>query len=149
VSSSKSRSFLLAIACAALLAGAIATTAQAGHKVFFPSACTNVRFKPKHLIAACGDAGLQVTGISWSHYGQKSAHGNGTAATNTCTPNCAAGNFEKDPAAVRLFRPRLCKALGIFLFTRLTVIYTSTRPSGSSKSVTFPFPCSIIESGSG
>jgi hypothetical protein len=149
VSRPRTRTFLLAFACAALLAGAIATTALAGHKVFFPSACTNVRYKPKHLIAACGDAGLRVTGISWSHYGQKSAHGNGTAATNTCKPNCAAGNFEKDPAAVKLFRPRLCKALGIFLFTRLTVVYTSTRPAGFPKSTTFPFPCSTVEGGSG
>ena len=77
------------------------------------------------------------------------AHGSAVWAQNLCTPDCAAGNFEKDPAGVRLFRPRLCKPLGIFLFTRLTVTYTSTRPSGAAKSVTFPFPCSIIESGSG
>jgi hypothetical protein len=133
-----------------LLAAVLVSSAfGAKHKVYFPSKCTNARYKPSHVVAACADNGLVVNGIQWSHWGQKSAAGSGTAVTNTCHPNCAAGHFRNDPAKVNLFRPRLCSALGIKLFTRLKITYPTSRPPGSNKAITFPFPCSLLQGGSG
>ncbi len=150
MSRSKSRIALPALLAAALLTVGLAVDASAAkHKVFFPSKCTNARYKPSHVVAACADNGLVVNGIQWSHWGQKKAAGSGTAQTNTCHPNCAAGHFRNDPATVNLFRPRLCKPIGIKLFTRLKITYPTSRPPGSNKSITFPFPCSILETGSG
>jgi hypothetical protein len=116
----------------------------AKRKVYFPSNCTNSRYKPHHLTAACADAGLRVNGITWSHYGSRSATGSGEAATNTCRPSCAAGHFRHDPADVRLWRPRFCAKVGRFHFTRLRVTYTDGKPPGAGRSITFPFPCSTL-----
>ncbi len=150
MSRSTARIALPLLLAAALLTGALVAGATAAKpKVYFPSNCTNARYKPQHVVAACADNGLVVNGISWSQYGAKSANGSGTAATNTCTPTCVAGHFEHDPALVRLYRPRNCHNLGIRLFTRLKIVYPSSRPSGSAKSITFPFPCSVLETGSG
>ncbi len=141
---------LLALALAVCLVGIVAAAAPAAkRKTYFPSNCTNARYKPHHLIAACGDAGVRVNKIHWTHYGAKSASGGGTAVVNICEPNCAAGVFERDPARVRLSRPRLCKAVGIRLFTRLKVTYPGARPGGAPASIRFPFPCSVLEQPSG
>jgi hypothetical protein len=140
----------LAAALAICLVGIGAAAAPAAkRKTYFPSNCTNARYKPVHLIAACGDAGVRVNKIHWTRYGSRSARGGGTAVTNICEPSCAEGNFERDPVRVRLSRPRLCKAVGIRLFTRLKVTYPGARPGGAPKSIRFPFPCSVLEGPSG
>lgn len=145
-----SRASLALVLSALLLVGILAATAPAAkRKTYFPSNCTNARYKPVHLIAACGDAGLRVNKILWTQYGAKSALGGGIAATNTCEPSCAQGRFEHDSVVVRLFRPRLCEAVGIRLFTRLKVIYAGHRPPGAPHSIRFPFPCSLLEGPSG
>jgi hypothetical protein len=136
--------------CASLLAAALATGASgAKRKTYFPSNCSNARYKPKHLIAACGDAGVRVNRIHWKHYGARSARGGGTAVVNICEPNCAEGNFERDPVRVRLSRPRYCRAVGIRLFTRLKLTYPGARPGGAPSSLHYPFPCSLLEQPSG
>jgi hypothetical protein len=136
--------------CAMLAVVALAAEAPAAkHKVFFASNCTNSKYKPHHLIAACGDAGLVVNGIAWSTYGTKTALGDGTAVTNTCKPDCAAGHFRDDPASVKLYRPRFCQNVGLFHFTRLLVTYTNGKPPGANQSITFPFPCSALNTPSG
>ena len=147
---SKARIWLsVMLLCGCLLAAWVTAASAAKHKVFFPSDCSTPRYKPHHLIAACGDAGLQVNAIAWSHYGTRTALGSGTARTNTCKPDCAAGHFREDPAAVKLFRPRFCHNVGLFAFTRLQVTYTNGKPPGSDRSIRFPFPCSALETGSG
>ena len=132
----KARILLLAT-CVSLLLGGLAVDAGAkNHKVYFLSNCTNTRYKPTHLIAACGDAGLRVNGIEWSHYGAKSATGNGTAAIKTCMPDCATGGINRNPAVVRLSRPRQCAGDSRTVFTRLKV-------TSQGNTITFPFPCRI------
>jgi len=134
----KARILLLA-SCVSLLLGGLAVDAGAkNQKVYFPSNCTNTRFKPTHLVAACGDAGLRVNGIQWSHYGAKTATGSGTAAINTCMPDCASGSIAHGPAVVKLKRPKLCANVDRTVFTRLKVTY-------GGNTVTFPFPCSALE----
>jgi hypothetical protein len=129
----------LMVLCVSLVS--VLTTAYApakNHKVYFPSNCTNTRYKPTHLIAACGDAGLQVHKIKWSHYGAKSATGSGTSAINTCTPDCASGNIKRNPAVVRLSRAKDCAGVSRTVFTRLKV-------TSAGNTITFPFPCSIYD----
>jgi hypothetical protein len=143
----KARLTLLVLGALLVTAVLAGTAPAAGSKVYFPSSCNNSRYKPNHVIIACGDATLQVTGLSWSHWGAKSANGAGTALSNPCVPDCADGKFEHDPAKVRLSRPKLCKKINRTMFTRLKLTYTAGRPSGIDKSTTFPFPCSLLGSG--
>jgi hypothetical protein len=131
---------LAAIAVLAVLSTALA----ASHKVYFPSECTNSRYRPHHLIAACGDASLRVNRIEWEHYGARHARGHGIAVTNTCTPSCAAGEIEHDAARVRLYRPRFCAKVERRHFTRLRVIYSGRTPPLPQRSLRFPFPCTLL-----
>jgi hypothetical protein len=124
----------------AIVVGAVA----ARQKVYFASECTNSRYRPHHLIAACGDGSLRVKKIQWERYGVRRARGHGIAVTNTCTPSCAAGKLERDAARVRLARPRFCANVGRRHFTRLRVIYSGRTPPIPQRSLRFPFPCSIL-----
>jgi hypothetical protein len=135
-------------ACALLGVAVLAAHAPAaGSKVYFPSSCTNTKYKPTHVIIACGDAALRVNQLTWKHWGAKTATGKGVGATNTCNPSCAQGKFEHDPAKVRLSRPKLCASVDRTVFTRLELTFTAGRPFGINRSTTFPFPCSLLGNG--
>ncbi len=47
--------------------------------------------KPKQIVLTCADAGVILTGISWSSWTANTAKGTGTLAWNTCLPEtCSA-----------------------------------------------------------
>jgi hypothetical protein len=47
---------------------------------------------PKQIVLACADAGIAVTGISWTIWNANRAKGRGTLTWNTCLPtDCASG----------------------------------------------------------
>ena len=56
----------------------------------------------------CGDAGVVLTGIDWSHWGRRSASGKGTALTKTCDPDCASGGFSHKAVSIRLSNSHRC-----------------------------------------
>jgi len=59
------------------------------------------------------------TGIEpWSG-GGRVAVGRGYAHFNTCTPNCAAGQFRRTTAAVRLSNPAFCATTGHYAYRKL------------------------------
>ncbi|MBF6331754.1 hypothetical protein [Nocardia transvalensis] len=58
--------------------------------------------RPADLILACADLGIRVEHIEWKSWGPDRAEGDGVARENTCTPNCAAGNFVTKPVHVVL-----------------------------------------------
>jgi hypothetical protein len=116
------------------------------HPTYFTNDCAKSRYRPHHLIATCGDASIRVVRIQWTHYGRRSADGHGLAITNTCIPNCAAGHFSHDAAAVHLRRPRLCRNVGRRQFTHLKLVYVGKSPPVPERSQRFPFPCRTLTS---
>jgi hypothetical protein len=142
---SKSLGLVVLVAAGLLCVGVLAAgTGAATPKTYFPSECDNSRYRPHHLIAACGDGSLRVKKIQWEHYGKRRARGHGIAVTNTCVPSCAAGKFEHDAARVQLFRPRFCKEVDRRHFTRLRVVYSGRTPPLPQRAFRFPFPCSVL-----
>jgi hypothetical protein len=65
--------------------------------------------------------------------------GRGRALYNDCQPNCAAGHFHSAPVRVRLFRPRRCRNIQRYVYTRLKYRISKGGPNRA----TVPFPCTI------
>jgi hypothetical protein len=91
-------------------------------------------FKPRSFVAGSGAGGgvLRLSGMSWSHWGTRSASGRGTFTYNICEPACASGNYRSASARVRLYRPRTgCEIYRdgmmvrsrVALFTRIELNY--------------------------
>jgi hypothetical protein len=135
---------LAALLCAAPFAFAIGDAGAAKRKTYFTNDCTSSRYRPHHLIAACGDGSILVRRIQWTHYGPRRADGHGLATTNTCVPNCANGHISHDAASVHLSRPRLCRNVGRYQFTHLRFVYVGKSPPVPMRSQRFPFPCSLL-----
>jgi hypothetical protein len=83
-------------------------------------------------ISNCGDGAVGLTGLHWTSWTSHLASGYGTWFRNDCTPSCAAGHFHSYPALVDLWgsapvngHPSERK------YTRMTLIFTGTRPSVS------------------
>jgi hypothetical protein len=71
----------------------------------------------------------QFTGITWSQWDSSAATGTGTYAYNTCTPQCAAGNYRTDQNVTIAFANPMI-VCGQWFFTQLTV----TDPANSTVS---------------
>jgi hypothetical protein len=118
------RAIPLLVLVAALLATAtLISTAAAGKPNVHVSNCGDSVYKPHHLVVYCGDAGVVLTGIDWSHWGRRSANGNATATTKSCDPDCASGGVSHDAVTVSLSHRHFCKAAGEPDFLRLAVRY--------------------------
>jgi|APCry1669192319_1035405.scaffolds.fasta_scaffold09298_1 hypothetical protein len=91
-----SRSHLAAVATASLLTFAPLALPISGSATAAPTyiaTCLTQSVKPTEVVIACADANRYVSHITWTNWGSATAHGKGTLAWNTCTPNCAAGKF--------------------------------------------------------
>ncbi len=80
--------------------------------------------RPQNLILACADLGVQVEKITWTSWAADKAEGDGTERDNTCTPNCAAGNYVTKQVHVVLSDP----AQPANLYTKAA----TTDPSGKT-----------------
>jgi hypothetical protein len=122
------RLLLAAVAAASLLAGPALTSAKTN--VYYPGCAGGgaPEIKPRSVIIACGDGNFQLAKMKWSSWGSSKAVGAGTAKVNTCTPNCAEGKFKSYKVDVTLTKPKSCN--GIKIWTRLSVDFKSTKPSG-------------------
>lgn len=109
--------------------------------VYFPSRCIEPRYRPRHLIVACGDGGLYVSSIHWHNWNGSSAVGRGTAHLNDCTPDCADGHFHTYGIVVRAYRARYCLDVDKWQYSRLAYHYVGAvrPPYQGAKGV--PFPC--------
>jgi hypothetical protein len=126
----------------ALLALVLAAAAAAASPAPRFSGCfgKNGTVKPKQIVVACADGNFSFTGLKWSAWDPSHALAAGTAHSNDCRPNCAAGHFHAYPGSVRLFRPRLCKP-GLTLFTRLSWHVSGMSPKNArTGTVSFPVP---------
>lgn len=107
-------------------------------RVYIPGSCTDENYRPRKLIVACGDGNLFLTGLRWSSWNGRIAHGRGTAHLNNCSPNCAEGSFSTVAAKVRLSRPGNCG--GIYQYRKLMLTLASN-PTGAPRVQSAPFPC--------
>ena len=57
---------------------------------------------PGGLVLTCADANTYLKDVTWTTWGGRIAIGRGTLVENTCTPDCAAGKYVSEPAAVAL-----------------------------------------------
>ena len=84
--------------------------------------------RPSSFILTCADAGDVLTSLHWVNWAAE-AFGTGTEMIKTCKPNCAEGGFASYPVLLTLWRPEpLPGHPGVLYFTRITRIYTGSRP---------------------
>ena len=90
------------IATIAVLATAAVTAAPAlaSTPVRIDDCAAHAQVKPSGLTLYCGDAGDFLAKLRWSDWGAATARASGVEVTNTCKPNCAAGNAVSKPVRV-------------------------------------------------
>jgi hypothetical protein len=81
----------------------------------------HAKIKPHSIYFGAGGS-LLVRGAKWISWTQVGAIGEGVRWADTCTPNCAAGSYDKTRAVLTLSRVRSHR--GVRYFTRLTMIWT-------------------------
>ena len=77
--------------------------------------------RPEQITLACADAGMMVTGATWSTWGSTNAFGRGTYEYNDCTPTCVAGKFHKVAVSVMLSKPVRDSKGRELLFSYITI----------------------------
>ncbi|MET7455732.1 hypothetical protein ABZT03_28345 [Streptomyces sp. NPDC005574] len=95
--------------------------------------------RPTEFILACGDGNSRLSSLHWRRWNSERAVATGINSVNDCKPYCAAGRFHDYPVVVRLDRSQPWKKhprLGHY--TRITLVYTDTRPEGFPPVVTYP-----------
>ena len=134
----------MVLAFALALVVALPAAARTHHRVRVPGCGGEDRaaYKPKEIILACGDGSSSIVRIHWSSWSTHSAKGRGVARVDTCDPSCAQGKVHHYRVALALSKPRTCKRFHKREFAHLKVRFTHRRPSGSSRSLTYPRPCS-------
>ena len=88
------------MAVAAVLVGALSTSAGAAEKVYYEAPYGDVVYKPKRIEFS----DLTLTKIRWRHWNGRRSLGRGRARINTCDPSCAAGNIVRGTAKLRMFQ---------------------------------------------
>jgi hypothetical protein len=117
------------------------TRAAVQHSFFYTN-CRSPRYRPTHLIIACGDGNLYVTGIRWRHWNAAQAFGRGVGHFNDCTPYCAVGHFHTQAIMVRVYRPVYCTDVDEWQYSRLA--YSFVGPSALRGDRGIRFPCGAI-----
>ena len=97
-----------------------------GYRHFRIGDCDRLRYRPRHVVIACGDGTFQLRRLHWRTWNRPIAHGSGRAMLNDCIPYCARGRFHFIPATVTAYRLRVCRrgngAEG-YHYTRLRIRY--------------------------
>jgi hypothetical protein len=107
------------------------TAAQAEARTFYPNCTGKLQYKPRSITVFCADAGMIVSRISWSSWGEREARGRSSrASVNECDPNCAQGKTQRFTVGLRLWRARTCPTGRKRVFTRLTVTFIGAKWSG-------------------
>ena len=88
--------------------------------------------RPASLLLACGDGNTLLRQITWSSWTESGATGQAEFSENTCSPNCASGQFSDTPVQVTLSGVRMSGAGRCF-----STLVTSR--TGSSQ--TWPLVC--------
>ncbi|MFD3544798.1 hypothetical protein ACFWUW_04110 [Streptomyces sp. NPDC058655] len=135
----------LLCAAAALVAGAVPASAQAGAAVapapdplVVVDCFTQAQVRPEEYLLACGDGNNTLVGLRWDTWGPRTATATGTDMANDCRPDCAAGRFRSYPVTVTLANPEPWPGHpGVQRFTTVRLLFTDTAPSPIPKDVTY------------
>lgn len=87
----------------------------------------NPQTRPASLTLACADAGITLSGVTWSAWSPRAARGAGRLGVNSCQPSCAAGTFGYSRVTIALSTPH--GGQGRPYFTRLALSGTSVPAS--------------------
>ncbi len=100
--------------------------------------------RPPNVILTCADAGVSVSGITWTGWGNSFAAGRGIASVNDCKPFCAAGHYKKYKIVLIADGSQRCPN-GQKAYARITEAWIgpSPYPQRSSREVdpVVPYPC--------
>ena len=100
--------------------------------------------RPKTYILSCADGYVQLNKLAWTSWTPGLASATGTLVKNTCTPSCVAGHFRSYSALVVLWGKTAVKNHpGQQCYTRMTIIYPGSRPSGVGQTETISLPTSL------
>jgi hypothetical protein len=114
---------LMIIACAIMAALWFAAPASASTLPrFYYTGFASPQIRPSAIYWGSGGS-LFVKGLNWHYWTNTSAYGRGTRWSNTCVPNCGAGNYIKSPASITFWRTRWHS--GHRYWTRLTLRWTT------------------------
>jgi hypothetical protein len=131
---------LLLVTAITLGSFALASTSTAAERVYFPSHCNNLAFRPRTVIVACGDGNFQLRKMHWRRWNRHTALGSGLGYVNDCQPACYLGHFHYYPVTVRLYEPHRCYGSdGALQFRKLSYTFQGPYPYGRSGKV--PFQC--------
>lgn len=143
------RMAVLLCAAAALAAGTVPASAQAGgpasgrapdpgDPVVVVDCFSQARMRPEEYLLACGDGNNRLVGLRWDTWGQRTATATGTDMVNDCRPYCAAGRFRAYPVTVTLAHPEIWpEHPDVRRFTTIRLLYTDTAPAPVPKDVTY------------
>ena len=128
----------IAIVVMALAVPSIAIAA-AGHQVRAIN-CGREQFEPSRIILSCGDAGIWLGKLKWSHWNGETAAAAGSYNENNCTPTCSAGHNISKPVKIMLSRPKPCPGQTNPAFGRATFSFPSGTPPFAYHRFTFRCP---------
>jgi hypothetical protein len=98
--------------------------------------------RPAGYDIGCMPSNELVSGLTWTSW-RSVAFGAGTLKVNDCTPTCAQGKYINYPILVVLWRAQPWPGHpGQHYFSRLTWIFTGSRPAHIPTSQTFALPSS-------
>lgn len=120
------------MAVAAVLVGALSTSAAGAEKVYYETPFGRVVYKPKRI----GFSDLMLTKIHWRLWNSRRALGRARARINTCDPSCAAGNIVRGTAKLRMFQRHREDGRRVYGCLRGT-----TRANGETRRVQWPPGC--------
>ncbi|MFL5782117.1 MAG: hypothetical protein ACJ760_12460 [Thermoleophilaceae bacterium] len=109
----------------------ISQTVFERRRIYFPSRCKNAAIRPRSVRVACGDGNFRLHHMHWQDWHAKATTGSGTATYDDCVPFCGGGETHSTHVEVKLSRPRDCKRIGRYMYTRLHYRLADPPRSGS------------------
>jgi hypothetical protein len=133
------------IAVAGTVTGIVAAAgpaSAASSPVVLVNCAGHGKVRPAVYDIGCMPSSEYVAGLKWTSW-HAVAFGSGVLKVNDCTPTCAQGKYISYPILAVLWRARPWAGhSGGEYFSRLTWIFTSTRPAHIPVNQTFTLPSS-------
>jgi hypothetical protein len=86
--------------------------------------------KPTTIVLTCADGGIRIEDITWRSWNSSEASGSGLLIENTCEPDCASGNYNKQSAKVILGSVK-SDSKGTLVFSEISVETQNKQVSGA------------------
>jgi hypothetical protein len=112
----------------------------AGNARTYAINCGREQYRPHRIILSCGDAGIWLGKLKWSHWSHANAVGTGVFNWNDCKPTCAAGHNRSRAVGVTLSRPKRCPGRGHEAFRRAAFTFPDGGPPFPFRRTTFYCP---------